>query len=505
MPQDAVADTNHFSKEMTALENDIRAKDEQAVFTRLIDLVPESQRTDVIKQRISSLSHKFVDLEKKDWNGIWARIVTNFLTTANIGKFDIIAGNPPWIDWKNLPTGYRAKITSLCISRELFSGDGITGGINLNICALISNVAAQNWLTEDGILAFLMPQTILFQKTYDGFRRLIQDGGKQLFFQKIVDWTKAGHPFAPVQHRFFTYYIGKSKQDYSIGIPVEILKKSSKQSLALFNKTECFDKISNIFDISRSTLIQATSSSTSFSFIDEDSDSLAFQMIAGKPDYVCRQGIEFYPQEIFLLEYAPHLPSFNGCVGVSTFQTKKSKYKIPRQSHLLETKFLRPVIKGKDISKFHVSPSQLLAPFTYTNDNMRAPIAFNELRKQSRKLANYLSSFKNILDIQTEYNKKIIGKKHDTEFYSIARVGTYSFAEYFVALRDNTKWGAAVVSSIETPWGERKTPVFQKHAVTISQNSKGRYITEDEAHYICGILNSNIVERYILQTRLCRQ
>ena len=49
-------------------------------------------------------------------------------------------------DWKNLPEGYRERIKSLCIDRMLFSGDGITGGINLNICALISNVSAENWL-----------------------------------------------------------------------------------------------------------------------------------------------------------------------------------------------------------------------------------------------------------------------------------------------------------------------------------------------------------------------
>ena len=500
IPRDTVKDTNLFSHEMTALENDIHAQDEDAVYSRLIQLVPYKQRKKTIEERISILARQFVDLERKDWNGIWARIVTNFLTTANIGRFDIIAGNPPWVDWKNLPAGYREKITSLCISRELFSGDGITGGINLNICALISNVAAQNWLANKGILAFLMPQTILFQKTYDGYRKLIQDNGNELFFQKFVDWTKAGHPFFPVQHKFFTYYIGHTEKNYSTGIPVEIMQKDRNAQLSNFSAVEEFAKIEKIFKISKTLMIHASTESTSFSYANNSDELESFQRLAGHPDYVCRQGVEFYPQEVFLFEYDPQLPTTSGCVGVSIFQTKKSKYKVPRQSYLLEKKFLHPIVRGKEVSKFHIELSGLLVPFTYTSNDMRAPIPFAQLRKQSSRLANYLFGLKGILDNQTPYNQKIIGDKNNTEFYAIARVGTYSFAKHFVVLRDNTKWGAAVVSTLKTPWGENKMPVFQKHAVTISQDLSGRYISENEAHFICGILNSNVVEKYILQT-----
>ena len=103
---------------------------------------------------LKDLARNLVDFEKQEWNGIWARIITNFLTTANLGKFNLIVGNPPWIDWKNLPEGYRDRIKSICIDRSLFSGDSVTGGINLNICALIANVSAENWLDNDGVLSF---------------------------------------------------------------------------------------------------------------------------------------------------------------------------------------------------------------------------------------------------------------------------------------------------------------------------------------------------------------
>ena len=132
-----------------------------------------------------------------------ARIITNYLTTANLGKFDIIVGNPPWVDWKSLPSGYRDKIKSLCISRKLFSGDKVTGGINLNICALISNVVAENWLTDSGILGFLMPEPLISQQSYEGFRNMYLSDDSRLYFKKFTNWTKAGHPFKPVTQKIF--------------------------------------------------------------------------------------------------------------------------------------------------------------------------------------------------------------------------------------------------------------------------------------------------------------
>jgi len=155
LPKSAVADVALFSKTMTRLETYIENENETAVDKELRSIIPVQDQTPDVKAEIARLSKNLVDLQRNKWNGIWARIISNFLTTANLGRFDAIVGNPPWIDWKNLPQGYRERIKQLCVDRRLFSGDGITGGINLNVCALISNVAAQNWLKDGGTIGFL--------------------------------------------------------------------------------------------------------------------------------------------------------------------------------------------------------------------------------------------------------------------------------------------------------------------------------------------------------------
>ena len=43
-------------------------------------------------------------------------------------------------------------------------------------------------------------------------------------------------------------------------------------------------------------------------------------------------------------------------------------------------------------------------------------------------------------------------------------------------------------------------PICAKHSPYISMDVDGNYITENEAHYLCGILNTSIVQEYFKST-----
>jgi len=498
LPKSIVSDSELFSKTMTSIEDDVHNLDEKEIINKLLNLTPKKEQTKTIILNLKSLASKLVELEKNDWNGIWVRIITNFLTTTNLGYFDIIVGNPPWIDWKNLPAGYRDRIKELCLERHLFSGDGRTGGINLNICALISNVSAQNWLKENGTLAFLMPQTLIFQQTYEGFREFNLDNNKNLYLQEIYDWTKSGHPFKPVQQKFLTYFFSNNKVDYKSGIKAKHYSKVSKDTLDKYKNINDYNKVSHLFNISNEYIGQANKENTIFSYVKTKKELKSFKKISGTTKYRGREGVEFYPQELFVLEPDSNMPSpSKGKIFVKNFQNSKSKYKIPQQTFLLETKYLHPLIKGVDIKRFHIAESKFLVPFPYEKSNTKSPISAKELTKKSKLLSQYFNKFKKVINEQSDYTSKIIGEKNNNEFYALARVGDYSFAKHYVVFRDNTKWLSAVVSEIMTPWGEIKRPQFQNHAVSISQDDSGRFISLDEAHFICAVMNAPLTNKYI--------
>ena len=429
---------------------------------------------------------------KKD--GIWARILANYLSTANLGKFDIIVGNPPWVDWKSLPSGYRDRIKGLCISRHLFSGDRLTGGINLNICALIANVSAQNWLKKDGILGFLMPEPLVFQPSYEGFRDFYLDDGSRLYFCKFSNWTKAGHPFKPVTQKFLSFYLSSKEVNYVDGVPTDwYIKKRGKiiDGLEELNINEYYDKVHKY-------LATCNENNNFFTSIERKEDARAFLKLAGSATYIGREGIEFYPQELMVFELSS-LPGTRECTCLRNMQNSKSKYKMPVTDILLETKYLHPMIKGKDVTPFHVEWNNYIVPFPYEVENPRVPIEMGRLSSLAPKLAEYYNKNKKMILSQTEYNEKIIGNR-DADFYALARVGEYSYATNYVVFRDNTKWAAAVISEVNTQWGGVKRPLFQNHAVSICEDEDGNFITLDEAHYICGILNSNYVYEYMMNS-----
>ena len=444
--------------------------------------------------KIAQLSKSLVELEEKEWNGIWARILSNYLTTANMGKFDIIVGNPPWVDWKSLPSGYRERIKSLCISRKLFSGDRLTGGINLNICALIANVSANNWLSKKGILGFLMPEPLVYQQSYEGFRRFYLEDGSRMYFCKFTNWTKAGNPFKPVTQKFLSFFLTREVVDYKEGVETDWYVKKNNKNV---DRLEELD-IEEFFEHTVKYLACCHKKKNFFSSVESKEALSRFGGIGGKSYYIGREGIEFYPQELMVFKKSD-LPGIEGCTCLRNIQNRKSKYRVHEFDVLLETEYLHPMIKGKDITPFHVEWNNYIVPFPYESSNPKVPIKMNILAEKAPRLAKYYQENKKLILDQTGYNEKIIGRDN-AEFYALARVGGYSYAKNYVVFRDNTKWAAAVISEVNTDWGGLKRPLFQNHAVSICEDIEGNYISLDEAYFICGIMNTKIVYEYMMQS-----
>lgn len=491
-PVSIVRNTIDFVEIMLKYESDIKNKNEKEALNRLVSRLPKKEAIPEIINRLADLTSQLVNLENKGWNGIWARIITNFLITGCLPKVSNIIGNPPWVDWKNLPSGYRDKVKSLCIDRGLFSGAGRTGGINLNICALITHVCCSNWLREDGILAFLMPKELAYQASYEGWLRAV--GGHKHSFLKFIDWSDAGHPFDPVKEDFMTFLIGKQIKNGST-IPVERFKYKGKSSR---KPTQWLDIAEAEKYLTKQDAVagQIIPNSSTFTFAPDVETLSNFKLVAGNCDYIGREGIEFYPQELLLFKYIEDGPK-SGTVFVENIQVTKSKYKIPQQRILLETKYLFPLVKGPYITKFKHLYEDILVAFPYDKKTPNKPIDKTELAKLSPLLLSYFKKYETIIRQQTMFSDKIRGPEAG-EFYGLARTGPYSFHSIYVAFRDNTKWHSCVVNQEKMPWGEKKRFLFQNHAVSMCERKdESGFINANEAHYVCAILNSPIVEKFI--------
>ena len=490
LPVSLVSDTRRFMKLMRDYEVCVQEQDAYAANSLLLAAIPSPEKVSGVIDSIASLTDELISLEAQGWNGIWARILSNFLTTACLGRFDIIVGNPPWIDWRNLPSGYRERIKSLCIDRGLFSGAGRTGGINLNVCALIAHVSINNWLADDGRLAFLMPRELAYQSSYEGWRRLGNSGFR---FAAFHDWRDAGHPFEPIREDFMTFIIGRQEGD-GVVVPVKsFAKESDGKACEWRTLREALDGLS-VTDRVAGQVVPGSTAFTIAASVDELSE---FRSLAGKCQYVGRQGVEFYPQELFLFQYDGPGPR-KGTVWLLNVQRSKSKYKAASRRVLVETTYLLPLVRGAAIRPFLLGDEKVLVAFPYEASDPLRPISAARLRKESPLLLDYFKAVRGVIEKQTTSNERVLGiDRESLEFYALPRTGPYSFADTYVAFRDNTKWGATVVGRMRTPWGDSRRCVFQKHAVSICEREDGSFISKAEAHYICAIFNVPAVKRYI--------
>lgn len=493
-----------FEKNMNSLQSIIKTDKSDILYLSILNLLTtEEKKSALLLNKIQEMSSKLIMLHKNQWDGVWIRIITNFMMIARFSDFDLIVGNPPWVKWEHLPTTYASRIKEFCDVRHIFCNDGGQyGGTQLNICALIANVTATNWLSKEGILAFLMPDSLMSQNSYEEFRNFYinYENNIRLYLNEIDRWQAPLRPFRyedkAVTQDFNTYYFSYKKIDYRKGIPVKNISRNKKISDNTINRASSYSVAKKYLVFSNSRAIQLSENSTAFSYFSEKYD---YSEIIGETSYMYRTGVEFTPQELYMLNGLGKSNSEN------KYRFKKkvfalSKYKVddmPENGWELPTEYIYPMLTAPNISPFFYNIKDEYCIVPYSKQNIKSPIPEKEMLLTNKELYLYLSNHIELINSQSEKSKKMHRGK---EFYSLSKIGSYTFAPYIVAARDNSKFCATVVKPSKTDWNETKQTICVKHTIIISQKKDGNFISEDEAYYICGILNSNIVRSYIENT-----
>ncbi len=493
-----------FGKIMSGLQALVKAESAEILFNKIIDDFSENEKASAeLMSLIKKLSEDLVRLHKNKWDGIWIRITTNFMLIARLKKHDLIVGNPPWVKWEHLPAAYTRKIKQFCDIRHIFCNDGgMYGGAQLNICALISNVAATNWLEEKGILAFLMPDSLMSQNSYEEFRNFYTNYEKneRLYLQKLDRWCAPLRPFKvgqkSVSQDFNTYYYSRPFVDYKKGVPVFAITKTKGINDMVINKCKTFEEAKQYLTQKNESARQMAKDSTQFTYVSSNFD---FSIILGEWAYEYRTGVESTPFEVFkMLGKGPSQKKGN--YRFVNKVLKASKYKvedIPQDGWDFPVKHIYPMIEGPAIKPFSFDWKNDYHIIPYKREDTSVPISLDELMKDSEGLAVYFCKQKSLLEKQSDKSKTM---HRGEEFYALSKIGPYTFAPYIVAARDNTYFCSSIIHPVKTPWGETKHSICVKHTIIISQDKKGNLITEDEAHYINAILNSDVVHAYIHST-----
>jgi len=440
----------------------------------------------------SSLYNRLIELENQGINGIWARIIKNAFAPLFQPKFDLIAGNPPWVNWESLPEDYRNETFPIWQQHVLFTVKGFQAKLGKSkddISILLTYVSLQNYLKDTGKLGFVITQSVFKTGAGEGFRRFIL-GDKTPLCVLAVDDMSGLKPFENASNRTAIILVQK-------GRPTTYPLKSYNY----WYKPSGGSVINE--DLSLKTIVDeriATYKNFHAKPIDKNDNTSPW--ITGKPKAL--SAIEKILGESY---YRGHAGVFTGganavhwitisqkinsdTIMVSNY-TKGAKRKVEEVQTAIETDLVFPLIRGRDIKRWNSSSSDLYIILTHMKDQGLKAIPESVMGVEYPKTYSYLSYFEHSL------KEKSILKKYfndDAPYYSMFDIGEYSFAPYKVVWPYISKsFDCAVVGVKNDKYLGKKVEIVDCKLMSISLED------ENEAHYLCALLNSSLV-RYTISS-----
>ncbi|MCR4398465.1 MAG: SAM-dependent DNA methyltransferase [Firmicutes bacterium] len=433
------------------------------------------------------LYERMLELHREGLNGLWARLLKNNFAPLTIGRFDYIVGNPPWVNWENLPDEYRQAIKPIWERYGLFPHggmDAILGKGKKDISMLMSFVVTDRLLQDGGRLGFVITQSVF--KTSgagQGFRRfrIPQGNGKYMPLRVVhVDDMVALNPFEGASNRTTVMVLEKGK---TTGYPVPYTVWRKTREMTRFN-----------YD---STLEEVTAATRRFRFhaepVDEKDETSpwltarkgalrALRKVIGKSDYQAHAGT--YTGGVNAVYWVSAVFSRPDGLVVVRNMTEGAKIKVDEVIEPIEPDLLYPLLRGRDVRRWRAEPSSLI--LMVQDPVLRRGIGEEELRARYPRTYGYLKRFEKTLRQRPAFRRYFTRRDRDSRiietgpFYSMFDVGRYTFAEWKVVWPNiASSLEAAVVGK------ERGRVVIPQHIVTLVACE-----TAEEANYVCALINS---------------
>jgi hypothetical protein len=452
---------------------------------------------DQIMKILFQTAKVMIDLIKKDRDTIWAFIIKNYYKPIFLRerKFHYLVGNPPWLTYKGIAEpDYQSFVKDLTVNvYGLARGTGSASLITHMEQATLFMLRCSEFYLKDGHkLAFVMPRSIFSADHHDIFRRHAYVRRVQLKFQRLFDLEKVeplfGMPACAViatKGKITTY-------------PVPCTEIKGKMT----TKNVDWDKAQKDLQVREAKL--------SLSFLGKRSalthaeNVVKFKNTRSYYFDKFRQGASIVPRSLFFIDFEKggRFGVISDCPRIkSSERAKERAKKLYREVDLrgaVEREYLYATITGSELVSFgHMPYLPIVLPvenkkgrlriFTAAEARSQAveglPKWFAEAEKAWKQIRGKKSAYS--LYEWLDYEGKLTGQNLNASF-RVVFPGPSS--TYLVSAVLPSKKNSIKIEDVTIPL---KGLVID-HAML-------RYETEneDEAYYLCSILNSTSIDRII--------
>lgn len=442
------------------------------------------------KNILQELFDAMYNLEQKGLDGIWANVIKNAFAPIFQKKVDYIIGNPPWIVWQSLPEEYRESIQKYWYKYKVFEHKGLKarlGSAHDDLAVLMTYVIMDNFLKDKGKLGFIINQNI-FQSSGggQGFRKLLIKDKVPIKIEKVNDFVNV-QPFKDLDADNKTAVFTAIKNEKT-EFPVDYIKWHKKikgkiyadeqlESVLNYKIDKCYLKAKPIKEYNSSWIVGTSRELNVFD-----------RMIIKQTNYKARKGVDTSANAIYWVKTKEDVP-VNKVLIDNSPETSRKKIKHV-ENIVIEKNLLYPLLRGRNITKWVVGLDyDIIIP--YTTDGKVIPV--ETLKISYPKTFEYFykkeHGFIDILINRGIYKKhyKSVETTKNIPEYVLYDIGSYTFAPYKVVWKALASGIiAATISSINN------ILVIPDHNVVMIP-----VYDEDEAYYLSGILNADIVSKFV--------
>ncbi|MCM1102258.1 MAG: SAM-dependent methyltransferase [Clostridium sp.] len=414
--------------------------------------------------------------------------------------FDVVIGNPPWVNWEYMPQDYRRGTGHLWMEYGLFDAKGRELSFaKEDISVLITYVVMDKLLGDDGVIGFVL-RRVMFKSSQNGagFRRFrikeecdirvlqVDDLSRLRIFGRVMADAalfvaqKGAKTVYPVPYRVWS----RSKSGLKSGTKAG-LKTGPKSEWRRFKgESLTAAELLRQARMEEQCAMPSIEGNPTSPWITAAPESLeAMRQVLGRNPYRARTGVfTGGANGVYLLQI---LESGEGKVRVRNL-VGRAKRKVEQIEAELEPAYIFPMIRGRDVGRWRVGyECYLLCP--HTKETKMRPVAGEELRRTCPLTYDYLSRFRGELDARKGFAgwEKEIQRQ---EFHAVLRVGEYTFSRYKVIWKYiATEFVCAVIGETDDPYLGRKICLPNEKIMYVSTDD------ETEAYYLCGMLSSPLI------------
>lgn len=479
VPTDVAQDRANMATYASILQESVNAR---VPFGELLERLDAAGISVEHRDAHENLFEQLRALDAADLDGIWANIIENAFAPLFNGQVDIVVGNPPWVFWNTLPTTYRDEIRSVMVDRyKLAAGAESTmkrlGAAGKDLSALFVYVALDRYLRHGGKLGFVITQTVFQSTAATEFRKWTLPDDVPVKVVTVDDWVAVA-PFASATNKTATFVVQKGEPTkypvkYRVWEPVDRFDRDSATLTEVTEKTTRRDAWAHPSDPTRAGSLWLISDSAT-----------PHTGASGLGTYRARLGVETKLEAVYRVRLKDQPTSTTAHI-----ENIRDRAKIPVDATTaeIELDLLHPYVTGASIGLWNASsPGLYVVP--HTKETGIRPIGEDVMRSAYPRTYAYLARFRSLLENRSLHKRW--GKGNP--FYALYDIGPYTFSPWKVVWKRTTrKFEAAVVSSM---------PVGDSSRALVVPNGKVMMIpfdSEDEAHYVCAVLNSSLARARI--------